>query len=810
MSDPNVPGPQNGPERPRERADDALPPPPVQERTGSAETRVRRTARKAMIAGVSLVWLVPIIALIATLGLAWNSWSQRGTLVQVAFADATGINPGETVLRFREVSVGRVESVRFTTDLSRVVVDLRVDKDVAPYIDRDAQFWVVRPEVSTSGISRLDTVLTGAFIEGDWDATAGQRQEGPFNGLDRAPLTRPNQPGTWVVLEADTARGLSEGAQVLYHGVPVGRMENIRLSPEDQTVLADVFIEAPQDQRLTSATVFWDTSGLSVSLGAQGLALNVGSVSSLLQGGVQFETLTSGGAPVRPGQVFRLYPNEEEARDGLINGTGEGEVDLTVLVDDGVRGLAKGADVQFEGLNVGRVTDLRLRIEEGPNSARTVHQEVTISVLPTRLGLPPETTREEALTFLSRRVAEGLRARVTSAGFLGTSLIIELADIPDAEPASLDVAQTPNPVIPSVPGEITDFSATAEGFISRIGELPLNETLRSAQDMMNSVTALVSSQEVRAVPQDVSRTLQRAEDAIAEIEAVVGELRASGAIARAGGAVDAAQRAAEAVADAAEGVPSAVQNIDRVASNLAQVDMKALGDAVTGAADGIRGIATAPQAQALPGLIAGALGAVEETVSELGSVTADLRRQNIARRLADLLDAGSSMVQAVEIAADDVPEMVAQVEEAANEMEAFDFAGIGAEARGILTDIRAMLGTEDAEQLPRNLSNTLEAAAGLLNDLRDGNAAGSLNAALASARTAADNVSAAVQRAPQLMQRIEQLAGRAEGVIAAYGDRSTFNTEIINTLRELRRATAAFGQLAQTIERNPRAFILGR
>ena len=34
---------------------------------------VRKTARRAVQAGVSLVWLVPILALLVTLAIAWNS-----------------------------------------------------------------------------------------------------------------------------------------------------------------------------------------------------------------------------------------------------------------------------------------------------------------------------------------------------------------------------------------------------------------------------------------------------------------------------------------------------------------------------------------------------------------------------------------------------------------------------------------------------------------------------------------------------------------------------------------------------------------
>lgn len=98
-----------------------------------------------------------------------------------------------------------------------------------------------------------------------------------------------------------------------------------------------------------------------------------------------------------------------------------------------------------------------------------------------------------------------------------------------------------------------------------------------------------------------------------------------------------------------------------------------------------------------------------------------------------------------------------------------------------------MLGSEDAERLPRNLSDTLEAASGLLNDLRDGNAAGSLNNALESASVAADEVAKSVEELPALIRRLQATAARADAVMAAYGDRSAFNTETINMLRELRR-----------------------
>ena len=319
----------------------------------------RKPAVRKVRAGMSLIWLVPILALIVTLGVGWNAIAGRGVVISVTFKDATGIVPGETALKFREITVGKVESVRFTDDLQQVLVNIRVDKDLAPYIDRDAQFWIVRPQVSAQGISRLDTVLTGAFIEGHWDDKPDEKLS-HFQGLDKPPASL-GQKGTRIVLSTDRSRGMMDGAPVTFRGIQVGQMQNLRLSEDDESVLADVFIAAPHDRRLTTSSAFWDTSGFSVSLGAQGVSLNVNSLASVLQGGAEFATFTSGGQPVEDGHVFQLQPDEEAARANLFSEESNA-VRLTMLIDESVTGLETGANVQFMGLTVGRVTDLAARV----------------------------------------------------------------------------------------------------------------------------------------------------------------------------------------------------------------------------------------------------------------------------------------------------------------------------------------------------------------------------------------------------------------------------------------------------------------
>ncbi|MFD1795141.1 MCE family protein [Paracoccus aurantiacus] len=669
---------------------------------------VRHRAARAAQASFSLIWLVPIIALAVTLGLAWKSYADRGELISITFKDATGIKPGETTLKFREITVGEVEAVRFTEDLRSVIVEVRVDQDVVPYIDSEAEFWIVRPVVSAQGISRLDTVLSGVFIEGFWDAKKGPPAT-EFTGLDKPTLARLAGEGTWVVLSSPGAKGLSEGAPVTFRGLEVGRMQNLRLSDSDETVLADVFIEAPHDQRLTTATAFWDTSGFSVSLGSRGLSLDVASLSQLVQGGVAFATMATGGDKVETGHVYRLQPDEETARASLF-GSAEDDVRLTLLVDNEIAGLATDADVLYEGLVVGRVTELGVQVDESLPEDEQIRQRITFVISPGRLGLPQDSNHEDAMSFLQERVAKGLRGRVASSGFLGTSMVVDLVEDPAAAPAELDIAAEPYPIMPSLPAQISDISASAEGLMSRIGSLNIEELLQSATNALDAITNVAASPDTQAVPKALRETLDEAKQAATDVK----------------------------------------------------------------------------------------------------TMTQELREANAAANLARMLDEAAAAAEAVKLAAADVPEMVEEIDAAAVKFQEISFAEISAEAEGILADLRAMLGTEDAAQLPRNLSDTLEAASGLLNDLRDGNAAGSLNEALGSAKVAADEVAQAAKTLPELSRRFQQLAARTEAVVASYGENGAVNREARAMLSELSRAANAFGSLARMIERNPQAFILGR
>lgn len=678
---------------------------------------------------LSVIWIVPLLALLVSLGVAWKTYAERGVLVQVLFQNATGITAGQTVLKYREVEVGRVEQVGFTDDLQQVTVSVRVDRDIAPYLDEDAHFWIVQPEVSARGISRLDTVLSGVFIEGTWDSDPGTAQT-RFTARADPPVLRRGQDGTAVVLRAEDGGTLSDGAPVLFRGLEVGTVQNLRLDPGGGGVIADAFIQAPHDARLSTATVFWDVSGFAVSLGAEGLRLDVRSLGALVQGGVEFATFSSGGRPLQAEQEFRLHPDRQTARESLLDEAPEARVALSTLLQDSVRGLTEGANVLYRGQPVGRITDLSLQIVEDGANERAVFERVDFTISPGKLGLRPDASVGDVLTLLEDQVAQGLRARIASQGLFGGELVLELATLDQpgtmAGPAGIDRRADPHPMLPSAPTDIADLQATAEGVFARINALPIEELLGSATTLMREATGLITRDGTQQTPD--------------EALALLSDLRT---------------------------------------------------------------LINSPEVTETP-------AALRATLTEAQALLADLRAAKLDLALTSAINATSEAATTVSAAAAGVPDLVATLDAVAAEAARAPLRETVSEAQSVLSRLDTLLGTEETAALPGRLGSTLTELTAVLADLRAGGAVENVNAALASARDAAGAVSTASGELPALVTRLDSAITEITATLAAYGERSAFNSETVATMRELRRAAEAVGSLARTLERNPNSLLLGR
>ncbi|EEB84207.1 MlaD family protein [Roseobacter sp. GAI101] len=625
-----------------------------------------KSARRLFLSGASFVWIIPILALFAALSVAWSSYNARGPEIYVEFDKGAGIKAGETELRYRDVTVGRVEEVGFSEGLGKVVATIRVDKDVAPFIDNSAAFWVVQPEVTAQGITGLSTVLSGVYIEGSWNAEVGTFAD-RFVGSDAAPLIRPGQSGLQIAFRTVGNGQLTDDAPILYRGIEVGRVGKAQISPGGNFAIVEALIYEEHRNLVNSSTRFWDTSGFSLSIGPGGAEVDFESIATLVGGGITFDTFVSGGDRVQDGTVFEIFPSKEEARSSVFNASEVDPLELSVIFEDNISGLAVGAPVELSGLNIGEVESLSGIVDYNQFGDSRVRLNATLSIQPARLGLPGEVSAASALSLLQDRVANGLRARLASASLLTGGLKVEMILVPDAPPARLVEAGDSYPVMPTTENETSDAAATVEGVFTRINNLPIEELLNSAIGLMNSaqmfigsdelqqtpkdvrtlineVTGLVSSDSVKNIPVTLNATLLRVETLVATLEQ---EQMAKRLL----DAVDSVSAAADSFTTSTEGVPALIAEIETVAANAGKLELQQLVDELTALTRSADQVIGTPDAVALPGSLKNALDELNYTLQELREGGAI---ENVNQTLASARNAADNIA----VSAQDLPQIV--------------------------------------------------------------------------------------------------------------------------------------------------------
>src|SRR5690348_12686172 len=64
----------------------------------------------------SLVWLVPLIAALVGIALVAKSVIDRGPLITISFSTAEGLEPGKTKVKYKDVDIGAVKTIRLSRD----------------------------------------------------------------------------------------------------------------------------------------------------------------------------------------------------------------------------------------------------------------------------------------------------------------------------------------------------------------------------------------------------------------------------------------------------------------------------------------------------------------------------------------------------------------------------------------------------------------------------------------------------------------------------------------------------------------------
>jgi paraquat-inducible protein B len=455
------------------------------------------------------VWLIPLVAGAIAIWLGYTTLQKQGPTITITFDNAEGFEAGKTQVKYRNVEVGLVDSVALSDDLSHIVVTANLDKGMAPHMNEGTQFWIVRPRLGFGGVSGLGTLLSGAYVE--FDPGNGPATD-EFVGLAEPPPMTSRVPGTKFVLNADRLGSIGRGAPVYYRNIPVGKVLGYELAEDKQDLIVNVFVDAPNDQLVRSSSRFWNASGVDVSVGAAGVDVAVESLEALLAGGIAFDTpgIDQPGEPAAAETTFPLFASYRAVtKAGYTK-----KIPYLVEFDGSVQGLRAGAPVEFHGIRVGSVTDVRLEIDPKQDSLQI---PVTLEIEPQRFGVEADAVDTQPYAIMAALVERGLRAQLKSANLLTGELMVDLDFHPDSPAAKLDRSGT-YPEIPAVPAQLEALEASVTTVLNKLAALPLPQLVDDLRQTVQGIDSVVNSADTKQAITALSQAATRLDNLIGTLD----------------------------------------------------------------------------------------------------------------------------------------------------------------------------------------------------------------------------------------------------------------------------------------------------
>lgn len=439
--------------------------------------------------GPSLVWLIPILTAVIGVWLIIHTLTDRGPLVTITFRTADGIEVDKTRVKYKSLSIGLVEGVRFSPDFSRVEVRARLNKEAAHFLRRDTRFWVVRPTLSARGISGLGTLLSGAYIEIEPGQGAPQSL---FAGLESPPVVHSDTAGKRITLMARKLGSIDRGSLVHYQGIVAGEVLGYDMANDYRNLLIHAFVKAPFDALVRSNTRFWSASGIDLSAGPDGLRLRTESLQALLFGGIAFDTPDPQDAGVEDvtGLVFTLHDDLKSIQEQSY----ASKIRFVLFFEDSVRGLTLGAPVEFKGIKVGSVIDVRLEYDERSSAFRI---PVLIEIEPERIVERGERMKRAPKEAFQALVKRGLRARLETGNLLTGQLYVDL-DMQPKAPLRFANAGRAEPELPTIPAGFAQMKATMTSILEKLDKVDLVAIGADLQGTLKGTNALANSPALEA------------------------------------------------------------------------------------------------------------------------------------------------------------------------------------------------------------------------------------------------------------------------------------------------------------------------
>jgi len=430
---------------------------------------------------ITSIWIVPFIALIIAGWLAYQYFSELGPEIRIVFPENEGLNAGQSQIKYRNVSIGTVKKIVLQKKGEGVTVIARMDKSAKRYLNENAKFWIVKPEVGVSGVSGLDTLISGTYI--NMYSEKGGEFHDMFYGLDEAfHLTAD---GVYYQLSSPSGYNIKKGTPLYMKNMEVGQVEYVNIALDGQHIDFIVFVKKQYVLYVHRDSKFWVQSAVDVSFDNGRLDINVAPLSNLMQGGIEFSSSGEDASDTVPDKyVFHLYKNGSIAEGMQVGRGGDYIKSFEIMTEDHISKLKVGALVQYEGYEVGRVRGITLSFNKDTHK---ILGNVLVEIDTSSFASEDENVTTCSNDF-HHAVTHGLRAKFTPSDPLTGSLFVDLIFDHNATEHNMTKG-TKYALIPSLKSDEGSVMDEVDKVLQKLNNLPLEKLLASINQVVDDSAA---------------------------------------------------------------------------------------------------------------------------------------------------------------------------------------------------------------------------------------------------------------------------------------------------------------------------------
>ncbi len=464
---------------------------------------------------ISAIWILPLLAFFIGVWMIYQYQTNKGVEIFIRMPHAEGIINEKTEIKVRSVKMGIVQDVKLSDDQKFVIARAEVDKRYKHLLNQDAKIWVVKPRIDQTGITGMNTLLSGVYLE--FLPGKSEKSQSYFQLLEEPPLISEDIIGGRYNLLSRDSDTIEVGTGIYYKGFKVGQVETANFDWQEQTMRYKIFIRAPFQNLVTLNSVFWVNSAIEVDLSVDGINVKTGSLAKMLKGGISFTVplREQPGAIATDQHIFSLSSEYKTALEQRYYSFDY----YVVQFEQSIRGLNAGAPVEYRGIRIGTVVEAPalLVVNDRPAyfSTEKTSVPVLIKVEYRRIFHDAKIAKEFWKNNLDKWIEKGMRASLKPGNLLTGAIYVDLdmyQNMPPYVPSSI----ANHTVIPTTSSGFTVMANQVSDVLTKFNKLEIeqslvevNKALEEYKLLGNELRGFLAKQNTQDIPLELNQSLQQ-------------------------------------------------------------------------------------------------------------------------------------------------------------------------------------------------------------------------------------------------------------------------------------------------------------